>query len=176
VASKTVNAGAVEALLRLTEAALSDERERGKNLDTKTASLAAFSGAILTLNLAFGQAPLEHPLGKVGDWLVPVAFIVAALALVTSASLAVVGVLRPQPQLALEATTLRGEVDQLLFADKGFVEGRLLNTLTAEVITPERERNDGKAWFLSAAVIALGVGLIAIAVEATTFGLHQLGV
>jgi hypothetical protein len=77
-----------------------EERSRGQQLDTKTASLAAFSGTILALDTTLGQLLLRRDLGDVGSALLP-GFLLAAIALLVSAGVAAIGV--PRAQITFDA-------------------------------------------------------------------------
>lgn len=164
------NPEAVEVLRQIAEDVLEDERTRGQNLDSKTASLAAFSGTILALDATLGQGLLRRDLGSVF-------FLIAASALVLAAGVAVVGVLRPQRYLGLKGSELKGFARfPLLGETKSEIQGRMLITLTDEVIPAERERNDSKARLTMVSAILLAVGLAGIAGQAVTLGLHELGI
>jgi hypothetical protein len=177
VASREPSPEAVETLWTIAEGVLEDERARGQNLDTKTASLAAFSGTILALDATLGQGLLRRDLGGVGDALLPVFFLIAASALVIAAGVAVVGVLRPQRYLGIEESQLKEFARfPLLGETKAKIQGRTLLTLSDDVIPVERERNDNKASLTKVSAIALAVGLVGIAGQAFTLGLHELGV
>src|SRR4051812_18147685 len=54
-------------LVRIGEAVVADERARGRQLDTKTASLAGFSGLILTIDTALATSVFKLDLGGVGN-------------------------------------------------------------------------------------------------------------
>jgi hypothetical protein len=174
---RPVNPEAVDTLWTLAEGVLADERERGKTLDTKTASLAAFSGTILALDSTLGQGLLSRDLGSVGDPLLPVFFLLAAAALVVAAAVAVLGVLLPQRFLGINQSELaRFAYFPLVGAEKAEIQGRMLRTVTEDVITVERERNDRKARLTKVSAVALGVGLVGIAGQAITLGLHERGI
>jgi hypothetical protein len=50
------NEGSIAELVRITEVTVEDERQRGRQLDTKSASLADFSGLILTVETALTRS------------------------------------------------------------------------------------------------------------------------
>jgi hypothetical protein len=168
---------AVDTLWQIAEDVLADERTRGQNLDTKTAALATFSGTILALDATLGQGLFRRDLGCVGDTLLPIFFLIAATALVVAAGVAVIGVLRPQKYLKLEEHELRSFARFPMLAETtSAIQGRMLRTLTDHVIPAERSRNDGKATLSKVSAISLGIGLVGVAGQAVTLGLHELGV
>jgi hypothetical protein len=170
-------ADTVETVWGIAEAVLDDERERGKNLDTKTASLAAFSGTILALDATLGQSLLKRDLGCVGNVTVPAFFLLAAAALLLAACVAVLGVLYPQKFRGLDDKELqRFATLKQLTRNKEAVQGSMLSTLVADVIPAERARNNKKVRLTKVSAVALGVGLLGIAGQAVTLGLHEIGV
>jgi hypothetical protein len=177
VAERERNPEAVETLWGIAENVLADERSRGENLDSKTASLAAFSGTILALDVTLGQGLLRRDLGCVGDVVLPVLFLAAALTLVIAAGVAVLGVLKPQRYLNLGEDELRSFARfPALGESREAIQGRMLRTWTDNVIPVERSRNEKKAELTKVSAFSLAVGLIAIAGQAITLGLHELGV
>jgi hypothetical protein len=176
-AQQEPNPEAVETLWGFAEDVLADERDRGKNLDSKTASLATFSGTILALDATLGQSLLRRELGSTGDDLLPAFFLLAAAALLVAVAVAVVGVLRPQRYLAVEGTELEGFAKfPLLGQTKVEIQGRMLRTVTEDVIPAERTRNDKKARNTQVSAVSLAVGLLGIAGQAATLGLHEIGI
>jgi hypothetical protein len=174
---EAVEPEAVETLFGIADSVLADERERGKNLDTKTASLATFSGTILALDATLGQGLLRRDLGCVGDVALPLFFLLAAGALLVAAGVAIFGVLSPQGFLGLDDHQVRDFArKEMLSQPKVVIQGRMLSTLTDELIRVERERNEKKVCGTKWSAGALGVGLLSIAGQAVTLGLHELGV
>jgi hypothetical protein len=163
---------AVDTLLALAQGVIADERLRGQNLDSKTASLAAFSGTILALDVTLGQGLLRRELGSVGDWLLPSFFLLGAAGLLVAAAIAVVGVLRPQPYLAVGRSELEMPTT---VPDKTHLQARMLATIN-NILPTERDQNNTKATLTKISACALGVGLLGIAGQAATLGLHELGV
>jgi hypothetical protein len=171
------NPDSVEVLQGAAEGLIEDERQRGRALDAKTAQLATFSGTILTLDVALGTLTLREDLGRVADVVLPVCFLIAAIGLVAAAGLAVRGVLLPQKFLSIHRNAVRGFARYpLLSTETTEVRARLLTSITDVQLPRERERNDRKAEWTRAAVIALLVGLTGIAGQAITIGLDQLGI
>lgn len=167
----------VEVLLAAAESVMSDERERGRALDAKTAQLATFSGTILTLNVALGTFALGESLGCVADWTLPIFFLVASGGLVAAAVIAIRGVLNPQKFRAIDRKTLKEFSNYPLLAeDPTDVRGRLIASITEDQLPVERKRNDDKVEKVKYAIWALMIGLAGIAGQAATLGLDQLGV
>ena len=101
------NEESVSELFRIVQRLLEDERSRGQTLETKTSTLAGFTGAILALTAGFGRDLLRLDLGRGGDVVFAVFFTVAVAALAAGAILAVFGVLRPQQRLAISRAEIR---------------------------------------------------------------------
>ena len=96
------DAATVAELLAMVRGMLDDERTRGQGLDAKSATLAGFTGTILALTTTLGAELLDLDLGSVGSACLPVPL--RRLRGWRSGLLwrvALVGVLRPQPRLAL---------------------------------------------------------------------------
>lgn len=167
----------LEVLLNAAEAILEDERERGRALDVKSAQLAAFSGAILTLNVTLGGGLLREELGRIADFLLPLFFLVSAGGLIAAAAYAVGGVLRPQAYLGIKRDEVKAFARYpLLATDETTVRAQLLTTISDRLLPRERPRNDQKAKRTKRASIALIVGLAGVAGQALTLGLDQLGI
>lgn len=168
---------AVTVLLEAAEAILDDERQRGRALDAKTAQLAAFGGAILTLNATLGFGLVRANLGAVADVALPVLFAIATGGLATAAACAVIGVLRPQPYLGIKRDEVKAFARfPLLATNETAIRARLLTTMSDRLLPAERTRNDRKARWSKRAAVALMVGLVAVAGQALTLSLDQLGV
>jgi Na+/H+-dicarboxylate symporter len=147
---------------------VADERARGLNLETKTATLAGFTGAILALVVGLGRDLLDSDLGPVGGAVFRAFFLVAVLSLATGAVLAVLGVLRPQEHLAISRSEVKRFSEFPLIATARMeIQGRMMNTLI-EAFERERRVNDSKARLTQYAAVALVVGLAAVAGEALT--------
>jgi hypothetical protein len=162
------NEESVSELFGIVQRLLEDERSPGQTLETKTSTLAGFTGAILALTAGFGRDLLRLDLGRVGDVVFAVVFAVAVAALAAGAILAVFGVLRPQERLAISRAEIRHFSQFPLIATAPMeIQGRMINTL---VVAFERERqvNDRKARLTQLAALALVIGLLSVACEALT--------
>lgn len=166
-AAEAPNEQTVSELLRTAERLLADERARGQALDTKTASLAGFAGAILALTATLGRDLLN--LHTDSRWLVQVLFAATVIALGAGAVLAVGGVLTPQRRLTIDTQELRafGEFP-LISTPRIEVEGMLLNTLVEEIAI-ERRVNLRKATLTRLAAFALVVGFVGVAALGLAF-------
>ena len=102
------NEATVAELLALTREMLDDERTRGQGLDSKSATLAGFTGTILALTTTLGAQQLDNDLGSVGTPVFQCLFIVSVLALGAAALVSLLGVLRPQPRLGVALDEIRG--------------------------------------------------------------------
>lgn len=162
-------------LLGIAESVIADERDRGRALDSKTGSLAAFSGAILAIDVALGQGLVDRDLGQVGTPIVAISFLVAALGLAAAAGFAVWGVLRPQAFLALKRSQVESFARYpLIAAEPGTIRGSMLLTIADNLLPRERARNDRKVMSVKVAATCLLVGLAGVAAQALTLGVHEL--
>ena len=154
---------------------MEDERARGRNLEAKTSSLAGFTGAILALTAGLGRDLFKLDLGNIGDTVFRGFFLVAVLALATSAVIAVLGVLRPQERLGIKRSQLRQFAKFPLLATPPVeIQGNMIATLV-EAFDSERRVNDQKAKLTYYAAVGLGVGLLAVTGEAVTIALATSG-
>lgn len=120
----------VTALLHITERIVDDERARGANLTSKTATLAGFSGTILSVVAVLGRALFELDLGRLAEPMVSVLFLMSVLALATAATLAIGGVLRPQTRLVVQTEeVLRFAAPPWSSADPVEIKGNMLASL-----------------------------------------------
>ena len=164
------NPEAVEQLLGLVQTLLEDERARGQALDSKTSTLAGFSGAILALTATLGAALFEQDLGGVGP-AVQALFCVAVTALAAAAILAVAGVLRPQPHLGVSMEEVRRFPEfPLIATTKLDIQGEMLVT-SVNALGHEREVNDRKASRSAYVARALVAGYAAVAAMAVPIAL-----
>jgi hypothetical protein len=93
--------------------------------------------------------------------------VLAAVALLVAAGVAVVGVLRPQRDLGPDEEELESFPRfPMLGATRTEIQGRMLRTVTDEVVPAERHRNDQKARLTKVSAFSLGVGLLGIAAQA----------
>ena len=158
----------VRELFGIVQRLLEDERSRGQAIETKTSTLAGFTGAILALTVGFGRDLLRLDLGRIGDAVFAVFFAVAVVALAAGAVLAVFGVLRPQERLAISRAEIRHFAQFPLISTSPMeIQGRMINTLV-EAFERERHLNDRKAKLTQLAALALVIGLVSVAGEALT--------
>lgn len=165
----TPNPEAVEELLRIVERLTADERARGQGLDSKTSTLAGFAGTILALTATLGGQLFQGDLGA-AEVPTRILFIASVTALAAAATLAVVGVLQPQPRLAVSMDEIERFCDfPLLGSPRMDVQGQMLTTVVTALAT-ERTVNRRKAVATKYAARALVVGFIAVALMAVTLG------
>jgi hypothetical protein len=156
----------VNELFQIVERLVDDERSRGQGLETKTSSLAGFTGAILALTATLGRDLLKLELGSVGEIAQGALFSVAITALAAGSVIAVLGVLRPQQRLAVARSELRRFTEFPLLATPPVeIQGRMITTLV-DALEHEREINDRKAKLSRLAGFALATGLLAVAGQA----------
>jgi hypothetical protein len=162
------NPEAVDELLELVHRLMSDERTRGQTIDTKTSTLAGFSGAILALTATLGAALFDRRLGSIEPALQGL-FVVAVTTLSAAATLAVSGVLRPQPRLSIAIDEIRRFRDfPLIATPKVDIQGQMLAT-TIDALARERRINDRKARLTQWSAGMLVGGYVAVAAMAVTF-------
>jgi len=166
-ATETPDEQTVSELLRTAERLLADERARGQALDTKTASLAGFAGAILALTATLGGELLKVEADA--RWVGQALFAATIIALAVGAVLAVGGVLTPQSRLTIDTEELRdfGHFP-LISTPRMDVQGMLLNTLVEEIAT-ERRVNWRKAVLTRLAAFALVAGFVGVAALGMAF-------
>jgi hypothetical protein len=160
---------------------MDDERARGQGLESKTSTLAGFTGAILALTAGGGRELLKLELGPVGDVSVRILYLVSIAALATAAALYIVGVLRPQAKLTVELDQIR-ELTTRPPEDVSSMElkGRMVGALVGKdgqegALERERRLNDRKAKYIQFAGVALLIGLVTVAGQALVLGTHKLG-
>jgi hypothetical protein len=164
--TQQLNDGSVKELFQIVERLLDDERSRGQGLETKTSTLAGFTGAILALTAALGRDLLERDLGSVGEVVQSGLFALAVTALAAGSVIAVLGVLRPQQRLAVARSELRKFTKfPLLSTPPVEIQGRMITTLV-DALENERRVNDRKARLSRLAGFALAVGLLGVAGQA----------
>jgi hypothetical protein len=164
----------VDQLFQMAQRLLDDERARGRNLEAKTSTLAGFTGAILALTAGLGRDLFELDLGSIGDTVFRGFFLVAVLALATSAVVAVLGVLRPQERLGMKLSQLQQFATfPLISTPRVEIQGNMIATLV-EAFDSERRVNDRKAKLTHYAAVGLGIGLVAVTGEAVTVALATL--
>jgi hypothetical protein len=161
----------VAELLAMVRGMLDDERTRGQGLDAKSATLAGFTGTILALTTTLGAVLLDLDLGAVGSAVFQCLYVVSVVALGVASLVALVGVLRPQPRLALAMDEIRRFSEFPLIATPTVeVQGTMMNTLI-EALAHERALNERKARLTRVAAVALAVGFVSVAAQAVTLGL-----
>jgi hypothetical protein len=153
----------VSTLLSTVQRLFDDELQRGRELDTKMATLAGFSGTILALTATISTDLLALRVGGLAEAVMRVLFAVAIVSLAAAAVLAVAGALLPRPRLQIDNSAIREFASfPLIAAAKIQIEGQLLSTLIDE-LDFERRRNDKKATFGRFSGVALIVGFVAVA-------------
>ncbi|HEX2126163.1 MAG TPA: hypothetical protein VHF45_06355 [Thermoleophilaceae bacterium] len=166
---------AVDAALAVAVRIYEEERQRGQNLASKTATLAGFSGAILALVAQFGRELLRLDLGPAGDVLAPIVFLVSIAALAVAGALSLYGALRPRDRYVIDAAEVkRLATPEWLRLGKPAIEGALLTSL-GEAFEYDRRINDLRARYLRHAGLALLVGIVTSAGLAAILGVRELG-
>jgi hypothetical protein len=161
----------VAELLAMVRTLLDDERARGQALDGKSATLAGFTGTILALTATLGARLLRLDLGDVGSAAFRSLYVVSVLALGVASLVSLVGVLRPQPRMALTMDQVRLFSEFPLIAQPTVeIRGSMMNTLI-EALGHERKLNDRKAGLTRLAAGGLAVGFVAVAAQAVTLGI-----
>jgi hypothetical protein len=158
----------VQQCLAIMREVSAEQRARARHLDTKTGALAGFCATVLTLNVALGQPLLKMKLAPDAHSAIRILFLIASLLLALAALIAVAGVLRPMGHDDLTEE----QIDQ--YSDRPKVitppeELRMtwLRTVTDMTIS-DRKAGGAKSIRSNAAVIALVLGLLAVAGEALT--------
>ena len=165
------NDATVAELLAMVRGMLDDERTRGQGLDSKSATLAGFTGTILALTTTLGATLLDLDLGSVGSAVFQCLYVISVVALGVASLIALVGVLRPQPRLALAMDEIRRFSEFPLIAQPLVeVQGTMMNTLV-EALAHERALNERKGRLTRVAAIALAVGFVGVAAQAVTLGI-----
>jgi hypothetical protein len=170
------NDGGVEALLGLALATVDDERERGRALDTKAASLVASTGVILSLNATLGRTLLDTDLGPTGNCVLRISFLVAVIALLVGVLVALGGVLRPQKYRGLHRQAIRDFAAPKTQAMTKLQVHQAMLGSAAAILDQDRGVNDFKATLTKVTASALAVGFFGVAGEAITLVLRKLGV
>jgi uncharacterized membrane protein SirB2 len=166
----------VAALVAIATDAVEDERERGRALDSKTASLAGFTGLILSVNGLLAGPIFKQKLGNVGRPLAQAFFFLAMLCLLLAILLAVVGVLMPQKYRGMGREQLRDFTSPAVQAhDATWVNQSMLGAL-AVIIAQDRPINDCKARLTKGVALFLALAFVLVAGEAATLGLQHVGI
>lgn len=165
----------VDQLFQIAQGLLEDERNRGRNLEAKASTLAGFTGAILALTAGLGRDLADLDLGSIGGTVFRGFFLLAVLALGTSAVIAVLGVLRPQERLGIKRAQLRQFAKfPLISTPPVEIQGSMIATMV-EAFDRERAVNDQKAKLTYYAALGLGIGLVGVTGEAVTVALATPG-
>ncbi|HWM11167.1 MAG TPA: hypothetical protein VNO82_17555, partial [Solirubrobacteraceae bacterium] len=145
----------VAELLAMVRRMLDDERTRGQGLDGKSATLAGFTGTILALTSTLGAELLDLDLGSFGSALFQTFYVLSVAALGLASLVALIGVLRPQPRLALAIEEIRRFSEFPLIAQPTVqVQGTMMNTLI-DALEVERALNERKARLTRVAAVCL---------------------
>ncbi len=173
-AEGTLEDDGIAELVRIAEGVTADERDRGRQLDSKSASLAGFSGLILTIDVALARSVFGLDLGDVGNVAARAGFVVAATALLLATTLAIAGVLMPQRYRGLG----RDAVDdfngpEFQTTSRSEIHRSLLQSL-AFSLAQDRSVNDCKARLTKGVARALLVGFLALTVPALTLAVRSL--
>ena len=139
------NPETVSALLDTTWRLISAETARTEALDRKASAIAGFASLVVSLTATLGIRSLERVDGL---WSLGV-FLLALLTLVLSVGLAVTALL---PREQVRGETMRGLV---------------------EAISGERDANAAKTRLVRGALVLLLVGLVLVAVEASTLAIRE---
>jgi hypothetical protein len=168
--------GGVAALLAIATDAVADERDRGRALDSKTVSLAGFTGLILSVNGLLAGPIFKQKLGSVGRPLAQVFFFLAMSCLLLAILLAVVGVLMPQKYRGMGRDQLRDFTSPTVQAnDATWVHRSMLGAL-AVIIGQDRPINDCKARLIKGVAFFMALAFVLVAGEAATLGLQHVGI
>jgi hypothetical protein len=163
------NAETVGELLVIVRRLLDDERARGQGLDTKTSTLAGFTGATLAITSGFGHEIATTGAAGITETVLRVSFVVAVVALGASAVISLAVVLRPQQRLAITVDEVeRFSQFPLIALEPMEVHGRMINH-AAEAMAQERSVNARKAELNKVAVSFLVLGFAALACLSVTF-------
>jgi hypothetical protein len=169
------NPAAVATLLGMANDAVEDERERGRNLDTKCGTIVGFTGLILTVTAAITPTLVKRHLGSLGQPLADAAFVLAILSLLVAVVLALIGVLMPQKYRSLGKDQLAQFTWVSVQArSEMWVQQSMLGALR-DILAQDRPVNDCKARLMKMVAWSLVFGFGALAVAALILGVHQFG-
>jgi hypothetical protein len=168
------NKEGVAALLLISENTVEDERERGRSIDTKTATLVGAIGLALSLNLTLGRPLLNEHLGSLGHALVVAFFIAAAVALLLALLVGVLGALYPQPLRTLEVSELADFMSPVTQARTQISIHQSMIGALRDILAQDRAMNGCKATLMKITAVLLAVGFIFVAGEALTLGVDKI--
>lgn len=172
-ASGTLNEEGIAELVRIAEAVVADERDRGRQLDAKSATLAGFSGLILAIDTALSRSIFGVDLGTVGNVLARGGFMLAAASLLAATAVAIAGVLMPQKYRGLGKDAVDdfgGPAFQTMA--KCEIQRSLLPSLS-QTLAQDRSVNDCKARLTKGVAILLLVGFVGLTASAITIAEHS---
>lgn len=173
--TEPANHEGVVALLSIATDAVADERERGRSLDGKTATLTGFAGLILTVAAAVAGPVFKHNLGSVGGPLARVCFVAAMVCLLLAVLIAILGVLMPQAYRGLGRGQLAEFTSREVQAhDALWVNQSMLGAL-ANIMAQDRPVNDRKAELTTVVAWLLAAAFAFVAVGGVTLGLQHVG-
>lgn len=165
--------GGVAALLAIATDAVADERDRGRALDSKTASLAGFSGTILSVNSLLVGSVFSHKLGSIGGPVARVCFVLAIICLLLAVLVAITGVLMPQKYRGLGREQIRNfTAPAVQSQNELWVHQSMLGAL-ADILEQDRPVNDCKARIGKIVAGLLAVAFVFVAGEAITLVLQK---
>jgi hypothetical protein len=164
----------VAALLAIASDTVADERERGRALDTKTASLAGFTGLILSVNGALASLLFTKKLGSVGKPVALSLLFIALGLLLLALLLAIEGVLMPQRYRGMRRQQLRDFNSPATQGhDALWVHQSMLGALE-NILAQDRPVNDCKAKLTKRVARLLSLAFVFVAAAALTIGISQL--
>jgi hypothetical protein len=165
----------VAALLAIATDAVEDERERGRQLDNKCASLAGFTGLILSITGVLTPALVNPKLGHVGQPVAEVAFAAGILSLLAAVLLAVEGVLMPQKYRSMGAAQVANfGLRSVQSHNALWVHQSMLGALSA-ILAQDRPVNNCKAKLTRWVARCLAVGFTAVAIDAVIIATRKFG-
>jgi hypothetical protein len=168
------NLQSVEALVAVVERLVDDERARSGTLTARASTLAGFSGTILAVVATLGREAFTLDLGRVGEPVVRVLFLVSIVALAAAATLAVGGVLRARDRRLVDAETVQAFAEAPWVTKEPASIKRDWLVSQGKTLRQDRANNDRRARLGEAAAIALLVGLLAVAGQAVVLGVDEL--
>jgi hypothetical protein len=162
------NPETVSALLDTTWRLISAETARTEALDRKASAIAGFASLVVSLTATLGIRSLERVDGL---WSLGV-FLLALLTLVLSVGLAVTALL-PREYLTLGIAYVRRfpKWSEIVKPPEQ-VRGETMRGLV-EAISGERDANAAKTRLVRGALVLLLVGLVLVAVEASTLAIRE---
>jgi hypothetical protein len=169
------NPDGVAALLSIATDAVEDERERGRTLDTKCASLVGFTGLILSITGVLTPALIDHKLGRVGQPLAEVSFGVGVIFLLAAILLALEGVLMPQKYRSLGTAQVADFTRPSVQANNELWVNQSMLGALRDIIAQDRPVNDCKAKLTKWVARCLAWGFIAVALDAVIIAVRQFG-